>query len=178
VTASDPAPPRIYALIDLARVPQVFAHVDWLARHDRARCLFEGPLDESLRQVSPYIIDILQARELFDHWQGNGADQSWGVFLETPLSMLHARRHVRGFLQVRLADGAGPVMMRFWDPRVIRPLLDFADADHHAQLFGKPVAYWVEHRGAGFDIYSAGSERVARRAGSWNDLRNAVIRSL
>jgi hypothetical protein len=47
------------------------------------------------------------------------------------------------FLQVRLPDGSGPVLMRFWDPRVLGVLLDHAEP-HQRHAILKDMRFWVE----------------------------------
>ena len=142
--AASTIPPQLYALVDMARAPQLLPLIEWLGRSGTAQCLFEGSIDESLRRASPHIVALARAQQLLDRWLAEGHGQSWGVFLETPLPLHLARRHVRRFLQVALPDGSGPVMMRFWDPRVLGGFLESADEDWRNRLFANICSYLVE----------------------------------
>ena len=150
-------PPQLYALVDLARAPQLLPLIDWLSRSGAAQCLFEGKIAEGLRRVSPHIVALARAPQLMDRWMAEGRGQSWGVFIETPLPMHLARRHVRRFLQVKLPDGSGPVLMRVWDPRVLGVLLDRVDGEQAIALFAQPLAYWCEVDGETLRRFDGGN---------------------
>lgn len=160
-------PAQLYALVDLACAPQLLPLIEWLARSGKAQCLFEGAVAAPLRQVSPHIVALARAPQLLDRWLSEGRGQSWGIFLETPRPMHLARRHVRRFLQVRLPDGSGPVLMRIWDPRVLGPLLDSADADTIKALLPADMAYRVEGDADRIWHYCAVGGSLQRNVGAW-----------
>lgn len=161
--APAPAPTadaRLYALVDLAAAPTLVPMIEHLARSGAARCLFEGRLPDALRRASPHIVDCARAPDLMARWRSEGAGQPWGVLMETPMPMHEARRHVRRFLQVKLPDGSGPVLCRFWDPRVLPVLIEHADEEWRARLFRGTVSY---HRApsdpVGFSTWPASRRR-------------------
>ncbi|WP_169803569.1 MULTISPECIES: DUF4123 domain-containing protein [Sphingomonas] len=135
---------RSWGLIDLAAAAPLVPLVAQLARSGVAHCLFEGPLDPALRQVSPHIVDMAAAPELRVHWRDEGRGGAWGVMFDSALPAHLARRHVRRLLQVRLPDGSGPVLLRLWDPRVLHPMLEQADGVWRDALFRDVAAYWIE----------------------------------
>lgn len=135
---------RSWGLIDLAAATPLAPLVGQLARRGIAHCLFEGPLDPALQQVCPYIVDMAAAPELGARWRDEGGACAWGVMFDSALPSHLARRHVRRLLQVRLPDGSGPVLLRLWDPRVLRPMLEQADCVWHDALFRDVAAYWIE----------------------------------
>ena len=158
---------QLYALVDLARAPQLLPLIDWLSRTGAAQCLFEGSIAEPLRRVSPHIVAMARAPQLLDRWLAEGRGQSWGVFLETPLSMHLARRHVRRFLQVRLPDRSGPVLLRLWDPRVLGPFLQHAPADQLMRLFAGEMVYGVESSATALWRVAMGNGSVDQRGSAF-----------
>lgn len=164
---AEPPRPALYALLDMARAPHLYAPVTELERQGAALCLFEGTIAEPVRRAAPFIVDIARASDLMGRWAAEGAGQSWGVLMEVKLPLVAARRHVRRFLQVRLPDGAGPVMMRLWDPRVLGPVLAQADAAHGAKLLPAGIAFLVERDAASVMRYEAADGAVTARVTGW-----------
>lgn len=121
--------PRLYAVLDLAADPGLNAHVQRL-EPEGASCLFEGRLDPRLKAVSPHVVELGADDPLSKLWRGRGWGQSWGVLISSTASLPVVRRRLRRFTLARLPDGVGPVLFRFWDPRVFRtwmPLVEAAD---------------------------------------------------
>ncbi len=138
---------QTYALVDLAAAPALLSLVLAAVERGAAHPLFEGPIEPMVARVSPYIVDPARAGGLLDHWRIHGRRCPWGILIETPLPPASARRHVRRFLQVRLPDGTGPVLMRLWDPRVLGPFLRHLDPAQHARVFAQPIAFCWEENG-------------------------------
>lgn len=164
---AEAARPALYALLDMARVPQLYWSLAELERQGAARCLFEGATAESVRRAAPFIVAVDRAPEVMARWAASGAGQSWGVLMEAPLPLTAARRHVRRFLQVRLPDGSGPVMMRLWDPRVLGPVLAHSNSDQMAQLLPAGIAFFVERDEASFTRYAAAGCSVMTTVVGW-----------
>jgi hypothetical protein len=54
------------------------------------------------------------------------------------------RRQLRHFTQAKLPDGSGPVLFRFWDPRVFRVYLPLVEPAEIAPWFQSVDRYLVE----------------------------------
>lgn len=140
-------PPYRFALIDLARAPGAMTAVEELVGRGAAQCLFEGRLEPALRRVAPYIVALDRAPALWSRWMAEGRGDHWGIFLDTAAGMAQARRHVRRFVQVRLADGSGPVLFRLWDPRVMSVVLRHGDAGERGAILRDDMVIALEVEG-------------------------------
>lgn len=120
------AAPRLYAILDLAADAALNAHVQRL-EPDGAACLFEGRLDPRVKAVSPHVVELAPADPLSKLWRGQGWGRSWGVLVSSTASLPAVRRRLRHFTLARLPDGTGPVLFRFWDPRVFRVYLPLVE---------------------------------------------------
>jgi hypothetical protein len=153
----------------MARAPRLYPLVSTLHPLD-AHCLFAGRIAEPLRSASPFLFPVAASARILDLWSNEGEGQSWGIFMTSPLGLEEVRRHVRKFLQVRLPDGSGPVLFRFWDPRVFHPFLISSPPDHLAALFAKVSSYLVETP-AGMQRFYLDGERLRSVAAGWGDIR-------
>ncbi|HEY0301158.1 MAG TPA: DUF4123 domain-containing protein [Rhizomicrobium sp.] len=121
--------PTLYGILDLARAPELYEHVARL-EPGAAACLFEGRLAPQLKRVSPHLVELAAGDPMAAAWRGAGWGRSWGILLQSREGLAFVRRRLRHFTQARLPDGQGPVLFRFWDPRVFRvylPLVETAD---------------------------------------------------
>ena len=126
---SGPSAARLYGVLDCSRGPDLYEHASRLEPH-AAACLFEGRLDETVRRVSPFVVELGPADPLSQTWRSAGWGKAWGILLSSRAGLPAVRRRLRHFTQVRLPDGSGPVLFRFWDPRVFRvyfPLVEPRD---------------------------------------------------
>ena len=130
-----------FAIADMARAPQLYPMVQTLHPLD-APCLFAGRIAEEVRAASPFLFAFASAPDLMRRWATEGPGQAWGVFLTSAEPLETIRRHVRKFMQVRLPDGTGPVLFRFWDPRVMAPFLQATEPGGLDPFFG-PIQSWV-----------------------------------
>lgn len=153
----------------MARAPRLYPLISTLHPMD-AHCLFAGRLEEPLRSASPFLFPLAASERIFDLWSNEGEGQSWGIFMTSPLGLEEVRRHVRKFLQVRLPDGSGPVLFRFWDPRVFYPFLLSSEAEHLAALFAKVSSYVVETSN-GLERLFLSRGQLQRQPVRWKDLR-------
>ena len=121
--------PKLYGVLDCSRSPELYEHAARLSP-DSAACLFEGRLDEALKAVSPHVVELSPADPLSRMWRTRGWGEAWGILFSSRANLATVRRRMRHFTQAKLPDGAGPVLFRFWDPRVFRvymPLVEPAD---------------------------------------------------
>ena len=159
---------EVFAIADMARAPRLYSLISTLHPLD-APCLFAGNIGEELRQASPFLFPLRAAPRIADLWREEGAGQSWGIFITSTLGLEAVRRHVRHFLQVRLPDGTGPVLFRFWDPRVLHPFLSASEPDHLQRLFAKVSSYVVETP-QGLERFVLAGGQLRSMPADWNQL--------
>lgn len=122
------SPHTLYGILDLARAPQLCDHVERLAPASAA-CLFEGKLDPMVARASPHLVELASGDPLTAAWRSVGWGRSWGILLMSREPLSFVRRRLRHFTQARLPDGQGPVLFRFWDPRVFRVYMPLVEQD-------------------------------------------------
>jgi len=146
--------PRVYGVVDCAIDPRLYEHVARLEPQSAA-CLFEGRLHPQVRAVSPYLVELSPTDPLNRLWIGEGWGRSWGILIGSQADLPVVRRRLRHFTQARLPAGEGPVLFRFWDPRVFRVYLPLVEADQLDDWFRAIDHYIAETEdGQGSICYS------------------------
>ena len=156
---------RLYGVLDCSRAPELYEHAARL-EPEASSCLFEGRLAEEVRRVSPFLVELAPADPLSRLWRTQGWGQAWGILISSRAGLPAVRRRLRHFTQVRLPDGAGPVLFRFWDPRVFRVYLPTTPPPDMAGWFQEIERYIVETPdGAGSIRYSLRNGALAAEPG-------------
>jgi len=119
--------PVMYGLLDLAREPSLYEHVARLSPSD-AQCLYQGRIDPKLVRHCPHLVTLDPADPLSRLWRSDGWGQNWGMLMVSSAGFRAVWRRLRHFTQARLPDGTGPVLFRFWDPRVFRVYMPLVEA--------------------------------------------------
>ena len=159
------APAKLYGVLDCARAPQMYEHVARLSP-ESAQCLFEGRLDEQVRRASPHLVELPSTDPLSKAWRSAGWGQAWGLLLSSSATLPVVRRRLRRFTMAKLPDGSGPVLFRFWDPRVFRGYMPLVEPEDAAAWFVDIDRYIVETEdGVGSLRFSLKGGRMAIEAG-------------
>jgi len=157
--------PKLYGVIDCARAPAMYDHVARLTP-EAADCLFAGRLDERVRRASPHLVELAPADPLSKQWRTTGWGQSWGLLLTSSASLPTVRRRLRHFTMAKLPDGSGPVLFRFWDPRVFRAYFPLVEAAAAGEWFTDIDRYIVETEdGAGSLRFRLNGDQIAVESG-------------
>jgi len=134
---------RLYAVVDLARAPELNDHVQRLMPN-QAQCLYQGRLDPQVARHCPHLVELAPRDPLTVLWSRQGWGDAWGLWLESAAGFRSVWRRLRHFTQAVLPDGSGPVLFRFWDPRVMRVYMPLVEADQLPEWFKDIDAYMVE----------------------------------
>lgn len=158
-----PEAQNLYAVLDLARDPYLFAAM--LEGFDaERRCLFRGRAKEELGDRTAWIARIDPEQGLLD-WL---LEEGWGrrafSLMTSPLTIHRFVSHVRKFTKVR--DDAGEEhFFRFYDPQVLRQYLPVFGPGEHAMFFRSIACCAIE------DTRFPGSLLIARSVDgsvAWN----------
>ena len=133
--------PAWYAIIDGSRDPRLEGLVQTCK--DRI-CLFKGIKDPLLSQAAPWLARIDEREPLLATWQQHGKGQSWGMMVQSALSLADLQRFFRRFMQAKLPDGM-IVLFRFYDPRVFNTYIRAAEPPELAKWFDGVQQYAVEN---------------------------------
>lgn len=116
----------LHAVIDCAADPDL--HLRVLAEKG-ARSLFVGGLDSVVVKAAPHLVPLTPESALLQFLQGaQGRQLSCGVVVGSDLPTMELWQHIRRFLQAIYPDGTVG-LLRFYDPRVLHPLLTSATAE-------------------------------------------------
>ena len=136
--------PNLHFLIDAARDRGIYPKlVSWQKRVEIVS-LYQGALANDLAEVAPYLFCLGSDLTIFDWLWSQGWGRSWGVFLWSRGQTLQALRdHFRRLTMVEV-EGGGPVMFRFYDPRVLDAFIPTCSPNQLASLFGPVRRFLVE----------------------------------
>ncbi len=166
---------RLYAVADPARAPELNDHIQRLMPL-QAQCLYQGKLDPEVARHCPHLVELSPGDPLVRLWSQAGWGQAWGMWLESSAGFRSVWRRLRHFTQAILPDGSGPVLFRFWDPRVLRVYMPLVEADQLPEWFKDIDAYMVETEdGKGALRWSLAGGALKTAAGpppaQWGSLR-------
>lgn len=133
----------LYAVLDAARDPEVSR----LLREggEEYRSLLDGRRGDNLAKVAPYLVRLPSEARLLERIVEEGWGKSWGFFSTSAQPFDELRRHLRSLL-VAETPKARALYLRFYDPRVLRPLLASLEDEHLTRVFGPVRAMYVEGR--------------------------------
>ena len=129
-----------------------------------ARRLCIGNLHPEVKKVSPHLVELHADDPLTRLWQGEGWGQNWGLWIESRTDLHAIHRRMRHFTQAKLPSGEGPVLFRFWDPRVFRVYMPLVEAADLAAWFQDIDGYVAEAEdGKGAVRYRLEGSNLARQ---------------
>jgi hypothetical protein len=134
-------PGRLYAVLDSARSVDVLRYRRELP--EASTCLYEGPTALRLADAAPYLFELDRAGALLTTLLEDGWGDGRGIFLHTPARLDEVRRHLRTLVYARMPSEA-VVFFRFYDPRVLGPILPGISPRQIAALFGPIRGFLVE----------------------------------
>ena len=138
-----------YVLLDAARMDDKFDEA--IALNPENECLFNGKGEEYFRPVSPFLFKYFKNDE-FNKWvEYLGWGNSWGMFINTEVSLEELTKHFRKFLLVKTEEQR-ELFFRFYDPRVLRIFLPTCDAMQLKDFFGPVKVFGMESEDPEFAI--------------------------
>ncbi len=130
-----------YAVLDGASVPDLPNKL--FEMNPLNFCLYRGELSDELVHVAPYLVHLFP-ETLFTDWLLSECwGKHWGIFAQSPLSIVGMRKHFRQLLTVDDPNG-NPMLFRYYDPRVLLPFLMTCNSQELEIIFGKGRYYFTE----------------------------------
>lgn len=127
---------KFYAVIDGSNAPGLLAHLQNYPKE--YSCLYNEPIQEDLREFSPYLIELsLKHNDYFKQWLNSlGHSSYWGICFFSKAEFLELRRHLRKYTYAKIPNQDKPVMFRYYDPRVFWRIVEVLDNYQLNQLLG------------------------------------------
>ena len=146
----------LYAILDVARDPRIAE----LMREAVEPCfpLFDGLEAARQAEAAPQLVALSADSRLLADLVREGWGARWTAWLTSPREPAVVRRHLRQFLLANIPGEADPVYFRFYDPGVLRVVLETANDEERRRWFGDVVE---EYRGE--DLAAASGWWVNRR---------------
>ena len=151
----------LYAVLDCAADDALHGQAARLEPYE-ARCLFFGKLDPVVKAASPHVVELAPGDPLTELWRTQGWSQNWGTWIESRSDLHKVWRRLRHFTQAKLPSGEGPVLFRFWDPRVLRIYMPLIEPAELSAWFQDIDAYVWPPRTGGAPSATASTARPCR----------------
>jgi pSer/pThr/pTyr-binding forkhead associated (FHA) protein len=133
---------HLYAVLDAARGDRILTLLKESV--DEYRSLYEGTEGEALADVAPYLVRFSPSSELISRVIIEGWEKRWGSFIVCPRSFKELRQHLRRFLIVADEDTREQFYFRYYDPVVLRSMMETATPRQTNDFFGPISAFVVE----------------------------------
>lgn len=130
-----------YAVLDGASVPDLPVRLHEMRPLNV--CLYRGELAPDIAYVAPYLVHLLRGTDFTNWLLSECWGKHWGIFAQSPLSLVGMRKHFRSLLIVNDADG-NPLLFRYYDPRAFLTFLPTCNAAELQNFFGRVNHYFVE----------------------------------
>lgn len=135
---------RLYALVD---------GVQYQARFDKRLQastglygLFAGTSDAALSHAGPWLVDVAMCGDLFNELIALEVEKPSVSWLVGPQDLVGLAQLLQLRMDARLPDGRS-VLLRFWDPRVLRMLVRTLDDDQRNEFFSHIHEWLFLHEG-------------------------------
>lgn len=132
----------VYAVLDGAGIPDLRDKL-YSLRPD-AVCLYPGELEPDMAAVAPYLVR-LERDDAFTKWLlEKGWRNAWGIFAVSDAELPALQQHFRRHLIVYNREGR-PMFFRFYDPRVLEPVLAKYRPRELQNFFGPVSSFALSH---------------------------------
>ncbi len=132
---------RLFAVLDGIMVPDLPNRL--YNAEVQNYCLLTGDLTPDLVYAAPYLVYLSQDSKFSDWVLAEALGKHWGIFAQTPHSIIEMRRHFQGLMNCYDERG-NPIKFRYYDPRVLRKFLPTCNGGELKTLFGKTEALFAE----------------------------------
>lgn len=132
---------QLYAVLDGVMVPDLPTRL--YKGQVPNYCLLTGDLPDDMVYAAPYLVYLSPDSKFSDWVLEESFGKHWGIFAQSPRSMIEMRRHFRALMQAYDENG-NPLKFRFYDPRVLSKFLPTCNGGELKTLFGEVQAFYAE----------------------------------
>lgn len=157
-------PPRIHALVDPARDPEINAELATVGL--RSFCLYGADLPPELVAVAPHLVPLVPDSRFGQVFASRGRGRAWGVLVASHAPPETLAEHLAGLTRARLPDGR-EVLFRYYDPRVLRHFLPTCTSAELDRVFGPIEALLIESENGQHREYVREEARLVVRDPHW-----------
>lgn len=137
---------QVYAVLDGVMVPNLPGKL--FESRVPNYCIRTGDLTPDEAHAAPYLVYLSPDSKFSDWVLSEALGKHWGIFVQSPRSMLEMRRHFRALSQTYDEKG-NPLKFRFYDPRVLAKFLPTCNGGELKTIFGDVEAFYTEEDGGG-----------------------------
>jgi hypothetical protein len=151
--------PTLHALVDAAQDPAIYPRLRRAGRDAVILPLFDGQTARELATVAPYLVRLDPDSPLAQWLIETPRDRACALYVWSTVSTEALRAHFRRLTKVRTERG-GTVFFRFYDPRVLRALLQTCDGGQLGEIFGPVEMFVIETDAGSFETLTLAGERL------------------
>ena len=124
-------------------------------------CLYAGELDAEVREVAPYLVELLPGHPFAEWLLAEGPGKHWGVFVQSTAELRAMRKHLRTLLLVKSPQGQ-TLYFRYYDPRVLSIFLPTAEKPELDAVFGPATYFFAEKADEGMVRFGRDGDGLAQ----------------
>ncbi len=133
-----------YAVLDGASNPALLDHLYDDSERPEFGCLYRGELEPDMAECAPYLVRLEQGSKFTEWLIENCYGNHWGIFATGRDDIQAMLRHFRKLNMVYDEERNGPLLFRFYDPRVLRKFMHVCDEEQASDIFGTLQTYFAE----------------------------------
>ncbi|WP_337040318.1 DUF4123 domain-containing protein [Emticicia sp. 17c] len=140
-----------YTLLDPIRIGSDFGQAYELAIEGAA--LQTSVNQDDFKTITPHLFPCEADSRLYNWLLNEGKGDSWGIFINTSLTLKELAAHLQKLLIVTMQDDGRMVYFRFYDPRVLRTFLPTCHVTQLKELFGPVEVFFCEDTDEDFQLH-------------------------
>lgn len=134
-------PIKTYAVFDAAFEPKILTLVQSV--ESPFACLYPEPVDEALQASAPYLVEVTpEVRQ----WLSNHAIHSGFYFTTQYQNLPILRHHLRAYLSVRVPAFDEPILLRYYDPRVLWSFLEALTEKQKSEFIAPMLSLYTHYQ--------------------------------
>lgn len=161
---------KLYAIIDVANL------LDGLDHFKRFKVKYSCLYPESLKTISPYIVEIKKDDYDFVDFLQSQREVPWGFYFTSKANFISLRAHFRQYNWLTVSSQEKPVFFRYFDPRILWELLDILEDTQIKSFLGSITSITTNfiNKTRTFDVNSCTATQLIMTEKQYNLLTNKI----